>query len=273
MLLTLREIRRLFYEIQKAGGVAAVQGYSLVLEDARWALESKLRPEMNCWPRARRLAATSFKCPGCARTDVNLRYSFEALFVHLRRRHAAALGDFHMLFGDGLEAVTTFPWLNVHWPLNLPVLADHQVALGKWNPDDPRAYVRAPVIETGAVTGSAFDGRTIYLHDGDHDATANIVYAGLLLRDTGLDPTLKTKIVIQYAARQVQDLATRPLTTTYGRIHPGPSSGSDARWCLRPLRPIPLRRLPRAGPDDGARADESSLARVAHRPLPPLAWA
>ena len=210
-LLALRKVRERYFD-QTFVGEIGPGDCKLLLEDARWIWEKKIVPKMDGWGPRRSRAAQLFKCPGCSRNDVNLRHTFEGLFCHLRRKHSPALGDFHSLFREGLEAITSFHWLNIEWPTNLPILADHHTASGKWDPNDSSPYICAPPSDPSEVYGLALDGRRVLPGLAGADAVVdNIIYAGSELRGVVLDPALKTRIAICYAAQTYEYHHKAPL--------------------------------------------------------------
>ncbi|KAI9812542.1 MAG: hypothetical protein M1832_000393 [Thelocarpon impressellum] len=199
-LLALRLVREKYHE-EGGGREVGPDEYALVLDDAKWVWEKKIVPVIDGWGTARSRVGKAFKCPGCARNDINLRYTFDALFCHLRRKHSVALGDFHSLFREGLEAITNFHWLDIEWPVHLPILADHHVATGKWDPNDRSPYVRAPAVDPEAFTRSAYQGRRVQAGvDGADGVIRNIIRVGSALHGIGLDPAVKTSVAIKYAA-------------------------------------------------------------------------
>ena len=202
-ILVLRGVRQKYYQMAddyESLGPQPVQ-YRLLLEDARWVFEKIISKRMDQWGSARSKAAKEFKCLGCTRNDTNIKYSFETLFCHLRERHAAELGDFSYLFREGLEMVTTVHWLNIEWPINLPILAQHHVATGRWDPHDETPYVRYQPAADAMLT--AFDGRKV-THEGpdDGDMLKYITFAGRLLHEKPLDGNSKTSIVLKYAVEK-----------------------------------------------------------------------
>ncbi|KAI9794880.1 MAG: hypothetical protein M1816_003009 [Peltula sp. TS41687] len=211
-LLALREVRRKFYE--KAENFTAKTSraitYRLVLEDAKYVLNKKISPRIDSWGPPRSAPAKLFKCPGCTRTDTNLRYTFQTLICHIRTKHAAHVGDFHYLYREGLLELTNVQWLNIEWPFNLPVLANHHVATGKWDPHDETPYVRYQSPWDGTAV-AAFNGRRVSSEGPDHISIVNnIIYAGSMLRDTALDGKFKTSIVVKYAVEKCRAVSGNP---------------------------------------------------------------
>lgn len=203
-LLALRAVRRKYHEKAEIFTTSSSRPvpYRLVLEDAKYVLNRKIFPRIDSWGPPRSGPAKLFKCPGCTRTDTNLRYTFQTLICHIRAKHAAHVGDFHYLYREGLQELTNVQWLTIEWPINLPVLANHHVATGKWDPHDETPYIRYQSPWEGQ-TVSAFDGRRVSLEGPDSiKVVNNIIYAGSMLRDTPLDGTFKTSIVIKYAVEK-----------------------------------------------------------------------
>ncbi len=201
-LLALHSIHRKYYKMADAYEAQhdCPVGYRLLLEDARWLFYSVIGDRMSSWGPGRSLAAKRFKCPGCTRLDMHKRHSFDGLFVHLRAKHAVTLGDFRSLMREGLDEVTSFRWLDIEWPANLPILAEHHTANGRWNPDSEAPYQQY-VAPTPPVGESIWEGRKVATEGGppSADLVPNIVYAGELFRNTPLNASLKTSIVLRYA--------------------------------------------------------------------------
>lgn len=211
-LLALREIRAKYY--RQAADFSLKHDrparYRLLLEDARWAFDKHIAPWMREWGTVRSEAASLFKCPGCTRGDTNLRYRFETLFCHVRRRHAAELGDYSFLFREGHNAEAAFRWLDFEWPPNLPALAEHHVATGRWDPNDERPYVRFVAAPTRSVV-SAFERRVVS-RDGPQtpNVVENIIHAAMLFRNTGLESIFKTGIVMRFAVDKCRAMLGDP---------------------------------------------------------------
>ncbi|KAI9671549.1 MAG: hypothetical protein M1817_003601 [Caeruleum heppii] len=200
-LIALRTIRARYYEATMAGypGRPNAVVRPLVMEDARWLWETKITPILFAWPRIRATSALDFRCPGCSRKNLRTLYRFEQLFVHLTKTHARDVGDFRPLHNEWLQGITDFPWLNVEWPINLPMLAAHQTATGRWDPNDDSPYVPAPAQpETKWQYG--FEHREVSkVGANPADVMANIIHAGKLFRDIPLEPKIKTSIVVRWA--------------------------------------------------------------------------
>ena len=212
-LLALRGIRAKYYQQAAKFSVKHNRptNYRLLLEDARWAFEKHIAPWMREWGAVRSEAASLFKCPGCTRGDTNLRYTFEMLFCHIRRRHAAELGDYSFLFREGHNPDAAFRWLDFEWPPNLPMLAEHHAATGRWDPKDNRPYVRFVAAPVRTVE-SAFEKRGVS-RDGPQTANIieNIIHAGELFRNTNLESIFKTGIVVRFAVDKCRAMLGSPM--------------------------------------------------------------
>ncbi|KAI9808365.1 MAG: hypothetical protein M1826_004336 [Phylliscum demangeonii] len=227
VLLALRGVRQRYYQIAEdfAARLEQPLHYRLLMEDARWVLEKKISLRLHPWGPVRCAAALLFKCPGCPRTDTHLKYTFDSLLCHLRKKHASPLGEFKYLSREALEHTTTLHWLSIEWPINLPVLAVHHVATGKWDPHDASPYLEYRDPAKYGPT-SAYDGRRV-CHGGPAtpDPVRYITHAGALLDPTPLEGKYKTSIVLRFAVEKsrafhvdpsfappVTDLANLPLT-------------------------------------------------------------
>jgi hypothetical protein len=134
------------------------------------------------------------------RADIKARYSFETIFMHLSRKHTQVVGPVRSFFGPqaSLNSINSF---RLAWPRRLPILADHHVPTGKWDPNDRTPYVRLAVVdEKPAQFTDVTVGRLTRLpRHGESTMTELITYAGLLFKATKLDARLKTKIALRYA--------------------------------------------------------------------------
>ncbi|KAI9818117.1 MAG: hypothetical protein M1827_000742 [Pycnora praestabilis] len=215
-LVVLRNVRSKYYDIvqQTASGVRG--GYRLLIDDARMVFEMKILPIISAWDdQGRSKKAQLFKCPGCARSDVQMRYNFKALFAHLKSKHSYELGDFRIFHRNHLPLGVDFPYCDVEWPVNLPILAEHHVATGKWNPDDDSPYERAPLAtrHMGPVI-SVFERRHVNLDSGYPGAEFidNIMHVAKLLHGTRLGSKYQTQIALRFAAAKYSDFTKTRLS-------------------------------------------------------------
>lgn len=208
VLLVLRAVREKYYRLDEAEKPPAYDGsgtYRLLMDDARMVYELKISPAIELWQNPlRSKAARLFKCPGCPRTDINLRYGFLQLFCHLNEKHARHIGDFSMLRGEPLQLPigVRFPWCRLEWPPNLPVLAEHHTSTGTWDPNDESDYVLAPLKPAPANSlKSLFEKRSVHTASGpaNQHFVDNIVYAATLLRGTPLTPSYQTQLALKFA--------------------------------------------------------------------------
>jgi len=207
VLLVLRAVREKYYRLDQAARTNGKgEKYCLLLDDAKMIYEVKLSPKIESWKDpARSKAARLFKCPGCTRTDINLRYTFGQLFCHLNEKHAWHIGNFSILRGEPLQLPVgvRFPWCRLEWPLKLPILAEHHTSTGRWDPNDNSDYVLAPPKPLALfMPGSPFEQRSVSVMDGPalRKFIDNIVYAGALLRHTPLAAKYQTQIALKFAA-------------------------------------------------------------------------
>jgi len=183
--------------------------YLLCMDDALKIFNSHIEPHLEYWSTERRAGAVVFRCPGCTRTDYLRLYRFEDLFSHIVQKHASTLGsDWEAYYQAGVEfgRIGIFAWHAVPWHRNLPMLAPHHKATGRWNPDE-KHYKRAPVIsEEDAATSpcSAFQGRAarIYRCDDEQKLPCSILRVAHMFKDSALAPRFKTQIAWKYAVDQ-----------------------------------------------------------------------
>ena len=208
VLLVLRAVREKYYRLDEAVKPRAygkTEAYRLLLDDARMVYERRIAPAIEDWKDpVRSRAARLFKCPGCTRTDVNLRYTFTQVFCHLHEKHVNQIGDFSSLWSELLHLPVgiRFPWCRIEWPMKLPILAEHHVSNGRWNPNDNADYVLAPSkLPTVSVIEYPFEHRSVAAHNGpDGDQFVdNIIYAGSLLRHTPLMAKYQSQIALRFA--------------------------------------------------------------------------
>lgn len=206
VLLVLRAVREKYERLGEEAKPDAKGGkYRLLLDDAKMIYEFKISSHIDGWKDpARSTAARMFKCPGCTRNDIGLRYMLIPLFCHLNDKHARQIGDFSILRGEPLQLPVgiRFPWCRLEWPRNLPVLAAHQRSTGRWDPNDNSQYVLAPQKPTSEpVAGSPFERRSVSTMDGPalRKFVDNIIYAAALLRPTSLAAKYQTQIALRFA--------------------------------------------------------------------------
>lgn len=201
----LREVYQWYYAVEDMpGSYLNVNKQRLLLADAKMVYECKIEPIITGWmDEARGKAARLFKCPGCVRKDVQLRYTFDQLFCHIRKKHAPQIGDFYQLHVPSAElpGFVSFPWCRLEWPKNLPMLAEHHTATGKWDPSNDSEYQQAPRIKKPNLSHAAFSGRSVSGEGGPlfEQFVENVIYVGTLLRPTPLHARFKTQIAFTFA--------------------------------------------------------------------------
>ncbi|KZF24771.1 hypothetical protein L228DRAFT_245776 [Xylona heveae TC161] len=208
ILVALRNVRALYYE---SCNVVSIENrwahYRLLLDDARGVYTLKISPLIDSWDDPARIRAAKFlKCPGCVRNDIRHRFTFEDLFHHIHEKHACHVGDFRRLREEALPSGHMFPWCTIEWPVNLPALAEHHNATGRWDPDDDRPYVLAPISHDDAGEGvSAFEGRRPSSISGNApwDFVENVVYAVTRLLNASLATEFKRQIAFEYGIRKM----------------------------------------------------------------------
>ncbi len=206
-LIVLKKVWNQFYDDIDQDGTAAL-GMRLLLDDAIMVYKLKICPVIDDWAdAARSKKAKSFKCPGCTRTDVNAKYDFEDLITHLTK-HSNKLGDFTMFRKPGPEQMNSVLGgigLVVEWTRNLPVLATHQTATGKWDPHDETPYHRfqPPNPEVNPPFRLYFNRDTVGPDDIQRgNFAANAIYAAQKFKETKLHAKYKTMIAFKYALFQ-----------------------------------------------------------------------
>lgn len=219
VLLVLRAVRKKYYRLDDSKRPTAYGKFGkhrLLLDDARMVYELKLSPAIESWKDpARSKVARLFKCPGCTRTDINLRYTFGQLFCHLNEKHAGQIGDFSVLRAEKLQLPVgvRFPWCRLEWPLKLPILAEHHNSTGRWNPHDQSDYVLAPPKPATASTSiSAFEKRSVSATAGSTHGSFvdNVIYAATLLRQTPLTAKYQTQIALKFAVDKSAEFTDEP---------------------------------------------------------------
>lgn len=201
----LRQVYQWYYAVEDApGSYLNMNKHRLLLADAKMVYECKIEPIITGWmDEARGKAARLFKCPGCVRKDIQLRYTFDQLFCHIRKKHAPQIGDFYQLHVPSAElpGFVSFPWCRLEWPKNLPMLAEHHTATGKWDPSNDSEYQRAPRIKKTDLSHAAFSGRSVSGEGGPpfEQFVENVIYVGILLRPTPLHAKFKTQIAFTFA--------------------------------------------------------------------------
>lgn len=203
--LILRQVHKRFYAAEDAPGPEFIaKGYRLLLADAKMVYECRIEPIINSWNNeARSKAAKLLKCPGCIRKDVQLRYTLDQLFCHIGKKHAPEIGDFHQLYISHAElpGSVPFPWCRLEWPKNLPMLAEHHKATGKWDPEDSSEYQEALRSKEVVSSHAAYIGRSVSREGGPAfpQFVENVIYAGSLLQPTPLDAKFRTHIAFTFA--------------------------------------------------------------------------
>ena len=176
--------------------------HSLLMGDALVAYRQRIVPFLKevTDPKDLRL----YKCPGCKRKDSHQLFPFEEVMRHIKIKHTQHVGSFSCFRvpNANLPANISFPWYCTPWPRNLPILAEHHVSTGHWNPDDDSPYQRAPDTAAPILSSCAFLGRTVDIVNGPPvgHVVENIIYAGELLRNASLDGKFKSQIALRYAA-------------------------------------------------------------------------
>ena len=201
----LRKVHQRYYADNDASGPEDIEfEHRLLLADAKMVYECKIEPIINSWnDEARSKAAKLLKCPGCMRKDVQLRYTLDQLFCHIGKKHAPEIGDFNRLYVPTAELPGSvhFPWCRLEWPKNLPMLAEHHKATGKWDPDDDSEYHEAPRSKEVFLSHAAYEGRSVSREGGPAfpQFVDNVIYAGSLLGPTPLPAKFKTNVAFSFA--------------------------------------------------------------------------
>lgn len=183
------------------------QDCSLILtfDDAKEVVESTFAPflkELN-----KTSVLRSLKCPGCKRKDSNKLYEFPFLMRHIYQKHAPLVGDFRYFRVPTayVPPMVTFPGLYFKWPKNLPVLAKHHVATGKWDPEDVSDYQLETVHMPRVYSNTAFNGRSVSLNGPDpKEFVDNCLFVCKLYNDIRLDAKFKTQIALKFASEKYQ---------------------------------------------------------------------
>ncbi|KAI9834853.1 MAG: hypothetical protein M1819_002761 [Sarea resinae] len=213
-LLFLQAVRAKYYglsAVEKPWAQGSSGPYCLLLDDARMVYDKILCPHISGFMSSSRLrAAKSYKCPGCTRTDVHVRFSFEQLFAHISARHAPDLTDYRVFHTKTVSAGERVPWCIVEWPKHLPVLAEHHDRNGRWDPDDVTPYVRAPTTDPAMQQViPAFEGRTVSTptQNGPEGSkfTENVLYAANLLEKTGLSSEQISQVAFKYGVERYKE--------------------------------------------------------------------
>lgn len=183
--------------------------YILCMDDALKIMDLHILPRLRLWSTERMEGALSFKCPGCTRRDYVRLYHFHDLFPHIAHKHASELGsDWVEYYQAGVEfgRMGDFAWHAVPWPLNLPILAPHHRATGRWNRLEEH-YERAPIISeenNSTVPCPAFEGRAarISQSDDERNLPGSILKVADMFKNSALAPRFKTCIAWKYAVDQ-----------------------------------------------------------------------
>lgn len=185
-------------------------GSVLAIDDAIMLYTRDIRPAIDRLPDAPPARQRLFKCPGCMRNDTTHLYQFHDLFKHIRDKHACFASAFDSFWWAGGKDARPL-WFAVPWPRNLPLLAKHQKADGKYDPDAVTPYKRPVQITQASAAGtiSAFEGRSAGTlptsatdeptADGPAGFVGNIVDASRVLRRTPLGPQFRSRIALSYA--------------------------------------------------------------------------
>lgn len=171
---------------------------TLLMDDARMVISVVVLPFLEGMNKAG--AAKMLKCPGCKRKDSKRVFDFEALMCHIFEKHAPFIGDFRYFRVPKayLPERTHFPWLSIKWPKNLPVLAKHHAANGKWDPEDDSDYQQEPRVEPPNYTHNAFEGRSA-ICNADPQFLNNLLHVCSIFENEPIEPRFKTQIALKYA--------------------------------------------------------------------------
>lgn len=113
--------------------------YALSIEDAQKVYRLSIEPYLRTsgyFHDSEQIKATKlFRCTGCKRRKgCTTLYAFDAIFEHIRLKHAVDTGDF-VSFRLAGSSPKKLCFAAVPWTRNLPVLPQRQQATGSWDPD------------------------------------------------------------------------------------------------------------------------------------------
>ena len=211
----LRTVRYRYYELPETDRPKDGEGnpYVLTMLDAKALVDEDISDATQSWNVGQKKAAIfSFKCPKC-KVGNFARKTFVVKITHVVEHHAFDDPQFAPLkpLWEPEQAGGRGDELNfsrVAWPKNMPLLNRSQTRISEpWDPDDELQYHRAAPT-TG--DGEAPISRSIDELYKDRaaseggpeggDVVAQIVYAALKLRDTGLSPSAQTLMALDYGA-------------------------------------------------------------------------
>ena len=178
--------------------------YGLCMADAQMLFENKILPVIHGWKdKARFKAATSFKCPGCKRSEKGNDRTFYHHFQHIYQVHAPVVGDFSC-FRVNHRTVPNwlgFPWYRIDWPRNLPMLSRFHSSNGAW--DREGRYESVAIVtpkEKPTVAQNPFQDRqaSAYAAFPTSSLADTIVNVSKMLQSTAIADIFKTQIAIRY---------------------------------------------------------------------------
>ncbi|KAK5147311.1 hypothetical protein LTR04_000863 [Oleoguttula sp. CCFEE 6159] len=177
--------------------------YSLSLLDVNTVMDEKILPALDLDKR-KKGSGRFLLCPGCKRNDINRRFTVEELFEHIYEKHATAVGDFDIFRqGNSRGALEeTLLYCAIPWSRNLPMLASHHKATGRWDPDDSSPYQHAPrASDLDDVNISLLAGRSVSRDPivGSDRFVDDVLHAASLLRDTTLKSQHRSQLALWYA--------------------------------------------------------------------------
>ncbi|KAL8843550.1 MAG: hypothetical protein Q9170_000054 [Blastenia crenularia] len=190
--------------------VLAMDDAKLVYDEYILALVEKLEDE------DRGKAVMQLRCAACACRQGNppMQGTFIELMEHCWIEHGALLR-----FTDERPDADTFPWRQVEWPPNLPILPSRREALGSrfwmWGPV-PDLCVALSVKGQGA-----FDGRVAAIHCGPPPAmfVENLFYVASQF-GSSLTDEYKTQIGLEYAGQKfAESTGSRPNRAVFEELH------------------------------------------------------
>ena len=190
--------------------------YRLIMDDARMVYEMKVKPiYKRLRDPIRNQRAKLVKCPCCQGTNATI--SFELILQHMYDEHRYD-GCFSFFGVTNSIYMGHDPWYRAEWPRNLPILADHHEATGKWNPDDDSEYKCKEPTSIPAIS-EAFNRRGVDVKGPipTSNFVVSIVYAAKKLRCTTLPSQLQALIVMEYARCRYEYSGKPPLSVEYLR--------------------------------------------------------
>lgn len=198
----------LLRRIYEAFNPKAVMQYSdsehcspLLMDDARMVVSEMIGPFLSGLNKTG--AMKMLKCPGCKRKDTKKLWEFEPLMRHIYAKHTSLVGCFKYFRVPKafLPDHTTFPWLCINWPNNLPILAKHHNATGEWNHENVAEYQQEQPVMPQFFSHGAFDGRSVS-HGQGYPPEAflkNVLFVCNALNDDTLDAQFKTQMALKFA--------------------------------------------------------------------------